>query len=338
MSVRVGINGFGRIGRNVFRAATQRRGRPRDRRGQRHHRHGDPRPPARLRLDLRALSRARSRRTTTTSSSTAGEVRVLAERDPAEPALEGRSASTWSSRAPASSPTATRPPSTSQAGASKVIISAPAKGPDLTVCIGVNDDAVRPRAAPRHLERLVHHQLPRAGGQGADGHGSGSSSGVHDDLPRVHQRPAHPRRAPHGPAPGARGGPVDHPHLDRRRARDRRGHPGAEGQARRHRAARADARRLGRGPHRRGGPRDQRRGGQRRPSAPPPSRARWTASSATPRTRSSRATSSATRAPRCSTRSLTMVNGTTVKVISWYDNEWGYSCRVAELAERVLPS
>jgi glyceraldehyde 3-phosphate dehydrogenase len=34
--------------------------------------------------------------------------------------------------------------------------------------------------------------------------------------------------------------------------------------------------------------------------------------------------------------SLTMVNGTTVKLISWYDNEWGYSCRVAELAERVL--
>jgi glyceraldehyde 3-phosphate dehydrogenase len=35
---------------------------------------------------------------------------------------------------------------------------------------------------------------------------------------------------------------------------------------------------------------------------------------------------------------LTMVNGTTVKLISWYDNEWGYSCRVAELAERVLPN
>jgi glyceraldehyde 3-phosphate dehydrogenase len=34
---------------------------------------------------------------------------------------------------------------------------------------------------------------------------------------------------------------------------------------------------------------------------------------------------------------LTMVRGTTVKVISWYDNEWGYSCRVVELATKLLP-
>jgi glyceraldehyde 3-phosphate dehydrogenase len=32
---------------------------------------------------------------------------------------------------------------------------------------------------------------------------------------------------------------------------------------------------------------------------------------------------------------LTMVSGNLVKVISWYDNEWGYSCRLADLIPRV---
>ena len=36
---------------------------------------------------------------------------------------------------------------------------------------------------------------------------------------------------------------------------------------------------------------------------------------------------------------LTMVNdGTLAKVIAWYDNEWGYSCRLVELAEKVRAS
>ncbi|MBU0879822.1 type I glyceraldehyde-3-phosphate dehydrogenase [Patescibacteria group bacterium] len=29
--------------------------------------------------------------------------------------------------------------------------------------------------------------------------------------------------------------------------------------------------------------------------------------------------------------SFTMVNGNLIKVVSWYDNEWGYSCRLADL-------
>ncbi len=28
-----------------------------------------------------------------------------------------------------------------------------------------------------------------------------------------------------------------------------------------------------------------------------------------------------------------VIEGTLVKVLGWYDNEWGYSCRVVELAE-----
>ncbi|MEK7124651.1 MAG: type I glyceraldehyde-3-phosphate dehydrogenase, partial [Patescibacteria group bacterium] len=31
----------------------------------------------------------------------------------------------------------------------------------------------------------------------------------------------------------------------------------------------------------------------------------------------------------------TMVNGNMVKVVAWYDNEWGYSCRLAEFAQFV---
>ncbi len=32
---------------------------------------------------------------------------------------------------------------------------------------------------------------------------------------------------------------------------------------------------------------------------------------------------------------LTMANGNLVKVVSWYDNEWGYSCRVVDLIDKV---
>jgi glyceraldehyde 3-phosphate dehydrogenase len=33
---------------------------------------------------------------------------------------------------------------------------------------------------------------------------------------------------------------------------------------------------------------------------------------------------------------LTMAMGDQVKVFSWYDNEWGYSCRLVDLVQRLL--
>jgi glyceraldehyde 3-phosphate dehydrogenase len=33
--------------------------------------------------------------------------------------------------------------------------------------------------------------------------------------------------------------------------------------------------------------------------------------------------------------STMVLGGTMVKVIAWYDNEWGYSCRVADLVKFV---
>ena len=57
---------------------------------------------------------------------------------------------------------------------------------------------------------------------------------------------------------------------------------------------------------------------------------------ATPRTRSFRPTSSATRTASIFAGPWTTVIGDKmVKVVSWYDNEWGYSCRTVDLIEKI---
>ena len=290
MTVKIGVNGFGRIGRNFFRAAKQRG----------------------ADLDFVAVNDITDAATLahllkydsvmgtydgTVGTSANGitvdgdELRVLAERDPAnlpwkelgaEIVIE--STGLFTDREKAAKHL--------EAGAQKVVISAPAKGEDLTVVLGVNDELLRPRDPPRDLERELHHQLRRADGQGA-GRRVRRRAGLHDDDPRVHERPADPRPAAQGPAPRARRGDQHHPDLDRRREGGRAGAAASEGQARRHLDARAGARRLGDRPggvgaqrrHHGAGERGLPRGGRPRAASP--------ASSSTPRTRSSPPTSSA---------------------------------------------
>ena len=34
--------------------------------------------------------------------------------------------------------------------------------------------------------------------------------------------------------------------------------------------------------------------------------------------------------------STNVINGTLAKILAWYDNEWGYACRLSELAPRLV--
>jgi glyceraldehyde 3-phosphate dehydrogenase len=151
MTVTIGVNGFGRIGRNFFRAAKQL--------------HAD--------LDFVAVNDITDARTLAhllkydsvlgtypgdVRASEGGvtvdgdELKVLAERDPAnlpwkelgaEIVVESTGLFTDRERAAKHL----------EAGAQKVVISAPAKGEDLTVVLGVNDDQYDP---------ATHHVISNA--------------------------------------------------------------------------------------------------------------------------------------------------------------------------------
>jgi glyceraldehyde 3-phosphate dehydrogenase len=144
MSIKVGINGFGRIGRNFFRAAKQQ---------------GididfvavnditDAKTLAHLLKYDSVLGTFPGEVTATETSIFADgdELKVLAQKDPANlpwKELGARivieSTGLFTKREHADKHIA--------AGAEKVIISAPAKGEDITMVLGVNDDAYDPKS------------------------------------------------------------------------------------------------------------------------------------------------------------------------------------------------
>ncbi len=263
MTVRVGINGFGRIGRNFFRAVARVGRRHRDRRRQRPDRQHDPRPPAQVRLDPGPPRRRRGRLRRRLDHRRRQDHHASSPSATRPTCRLGRaSAPTSSSSRPASSPTPPRRTAHIDGGAKKVIISAPATNEDVTIVMGVNHERLRPGEPPRHLQRLVHDQLPGADGQGPQRRVR-HRQGPDDHDPRLHRRPEPPGRPAQGPAPRPRRRAQHHPDLDRCRQGHRPGAARAQGQARRLRAARPGPDRLGHRPHLRGRPRDHRRGGQR---------------------------------------------------------------------------
>jgi glyceraldehyde 3-phosphate dehydrogenase (phosphorylating) len=151
MAVRAGINGFGRIGRNVFRAAHER-GADIDWVGVNDI--TDTRTLAHL-LKFDSILGAFPGEVSHTDTAVVvdgEELRVFAERDPAalpwkdvgaEVVIE--STGLFTDRENAAKHI--------EAGAQKVIISAPATGPDVTLALGVNDDT---------YDREHHHVISNA--------------------------------------------------------------------------------------------------------------------------------------------------------------------------------
>ena len=259
MSVKVGINGFGRIGRNIMRAAL-----------------GDKNIDFVAVNDLTNAAtlahllkydsvlgnlHAKVEAKADTISVDGDEFKVLQMRDPAQLPWKDlgvdvvfESTGLFTNRDGAAKHIA--------AGAKKVVITAPAKGQDITVVLGVNEEKYDPAQAPHHLERLVHDQLPRAARQSPPPEVR-DQEGLDDDHPLLHERSATARPAAQRPAPGARRGAVDDSDDDRRGGGGRRSAAGAQGQARRLRDARADAERVGGRSRRDPRQEDERRRGER---------------------------------------------------------------------------
>ena len=194
---------------------------------------------------------------------------------------------------------------------------------------------VRPRAARHRLERVVHDELPRAGREGA------ARGGRHPPRPddhgaRLHGRPAAAGRAAQGLPPRPRRGREPRPDVDRRAKAIGLVIPELAGKL---------------------------QGFAVRVPVPTGSLVDLTVEVERPTSVEEVNAVFAERADRGELAGIlryseeplvssdivkspysaifdapltTVIDGTQVKVVAWYDNEWGYSNRLVELAQRVL--
>jgi glyceraldehyde 3-phosphate dehydrogenase len=331
MAIKVGINGFGRIGRMVFRAAA------RDFPDIEVVGINDLLEPDYLAYMLEYDSvHGRFKGTIAVDGSTlivnGKRIRLTAEKDPA--ALK------WAKSARTSSVESTGLFLTKEtaekhlaAGAKKVIMSAPSKDDTPMFVFGVNPHEVRGR--DDHQQRVVHDQLPCTCGEGAPRH-VGHQARAHDHRARGHRRRRRPWMAPRTRtgAEAAASSRTSFPSSNGRREGGRQGHPRAQQEAHGHVVSHPDIRRVGRRPHR--GAREARdvRGDLRamKAAAEGPMKGvlgytedKVVASDFRGESRTSVFDADAGIA----------LDDTFVKVVAWYDNEWGYSCKVLEMA-RVI--
>jgi glyceraldehyde 3-phosphate dehydrogenase len=334
LGVRVGINGFGRIGRNFFRAA-----RSRD-----------------LDLDIVAVNDITDAGTLAyllQYDSVFGRYPGQVSADDGTLVVDGESVQVLATRDPADLPWGElgvdvvvestglftdrdKAAAHLAAGAKKVVISAPAKGPDLTICLGVNEDRYDPRQhhvvsnascttnclAPLAKVLLDDFDLQR---------GFMTTCHAYTNDQRI----------------------LDLPHKDLRRARaaalsiipTSTGAARAIGEVLPELKGKLDGISL-RVPVPDGSVVDLTCEVARETSIDEVNAAFRRAAASAPLegilgyTEDPIVSRDVVGDPRSSLldASLTMVRGTTVKLVSWYDNEWGYSCRLAELAGRLLPS
>ena len=133
----------------------------RDRRRERPRRRAHDGAPAQVRLRRSGRSPATSR-SATTRSRVDGNDDQVARASSTRPSCRGAtSASTSRSSRPASSPTATAAQQHLDAGAKKVLISAPATDPDVTIVLGVNDDDYDPRRTTSSRTRPARRTASR---------------------------------------------------------------------------------------------------------------------------------------------------------------------------------